>query len=375
MSARLTPAGWLFLGIVALLYGASITSQSGLLLVPAGILLGCFVVNLFSAWRGLRWLEVTAPGSAHVVEGQRLSQPWQVRNNSRSFAVALVTVESAAGDLFKLPQLAVGATASVVPELQFHRRGVFPHEQVRLVTAFPFGLVKVTRRLALVGEVVVHPAVYPMATPRAAGFDAMVGGKFRGQRQTGAGDQFSGVRPHRAGDSLRQIHWASSAKGLGLMVKTFDEELSGRVAVVLDCGSSGDVKVFDDAVRAAGSLVFAALDAGHHVEWLDLASLEPEVIPPFADGHEILDRLARLPVAPESLSAARLLGAVERLSAKCAVHLVLTQATAAAGEAVARLRQRGRSVSVYLPAGELARETFRDAAVWCYRERSLEEVE
>lgn len=375
MSARLTPAGWLFLGIVALLYGASITSQSGLLLVPAGILLGCFVVNFLSAWRGLRWLEVTAPGAAHVVEGQRLSQPWQVRNNSRSSAVALVTAESAAGDLFKLPQLAVGSTASVVPELQFHRRGVFPHEQVRLTTAFPFGLVKVARRLALAGEVVVHPAVYPVATPRAAGFDAMVGGKFRGERQTGAGDQFSGVRPHRAGDSLRQIHWASSAKGLGLMVKTFDEELSGRVAVVLDCGSSGDVKVFDDAVRAAGSLVFAALDAGHHVEWLDLASLEPEVIPPFADGHEILDRLARLPVAPESLSATRMFGAMERLSAKCAVHLVLTQAAAAASEAVARLRQRGRSVSVYLPAGVPAREAFRGAAGWCYRERSLEEAE
>ncbi len=374
MSARLTPAGWLFLGIVALLYGASITSQSGLLLVPAGIFLGCFAVNFLSAWRGLRGLEVTAPGSAHVVEGQRLSQPWQVRNNSRSSAVALVTAESVAGDLFKLPQLAVGATASVVPELQFHRRGVFPHEQARLVTAFPFGLVKVARRLALTGEVVVHPAVYPVATPRAAGFDAMVGGKFRGQRQTGAGDQFSGVRPHRAGDSLRQIHWASSAKGLGLMVKTFDEELSGRVAVVLDCGSSGDVKVFDDAVRAAGSLVFAALDAGHHVEWLDLASLEPEVIPPFADGHEILDRLARLPVAPESLSAARLLGAMERLSAKCAVHLVLTQATASASEAVARLRQRGRSVSVYLPAGGPALEDFSGAATWCYREHGLEEV-
>ena len=68
MSARLTPAGGLFLGIVVLLYGASITSQSGLLLVPAGIFLGCFAVNFLSAWRGLRGLEVTAPGSAHVVE-------------------------------------------------------------------------------------------------------------------------------------------------------------------------------------------------------------------------------------------------------------------------------------------------------------------
>ncbi len=373
MSARFTPVGCLFLSIVALLYVASITSQSGLLLVPAGVLLGCFLVNLLSAWRALRRLELLAPGSVHVVESQRLNQPWQVRNGNQS-AVALVTAESAAGCLFKLPQLAAGVTTSVVPELQFPRRGVFALDQMRLATAFPFGLVRVVRRLALVGEVVVHPAVYPLAAPRAAGFDAMVGGKFRGQRQTGAGDQFSGVRPHQAGDSLRQIHWASSAKGLGLMVKVFDEELSGRVAVVLDCGSSGDAQVFDAAVRAAGSLVFAALDAGHHVEWLDLATLEPDLIPPFADGHEILDRLARLPAEPQCLSAQRLSGALERLSAKSAVHLVLTQATAAAGDAVASLRQRGRRVSVYLPAGTPTQEDFSGAGVWRYREHSLEEV-
>lgn len=373
MSVRITPAGWVFLGIVVLLYGASITSQSGLLLVPAGILLGCFAVNLVSAWRAVRRLEVVAPSLAHVVEGQRLNQPWHVRNAGKS-TVALITAESAAGCLFKLPQLATGAETSVVPELQFHRRGVFPHDRLRLATTFPFGLVKAVRKLALAGEVVVHPAVYPVSTPRAAGFDVMVGGKFRGHRQTGAGDQFSGVRPHQAGDSLRQIHWASSAKGLGLMVKVFDEELSGRVAVVLDCGSSGDAKILDDAVRAAGSLVFAALDAGHHVEWLDLASLEPDLIPPFVDGHEILDRFARLSAEPQSLAPDRLRGALERLSVKSAVHLVLTQSTAAASDAVARLRQRGRSVSVYLPARAPAREDFAGAPVWRYREHSMEEV-
>ena len=373
MSVRITPAGWLFLGIVLLLYGASITSQSGLLLVPTGVLLGCFAVNFVAAWCALRRLDVTAPGTAQVVEGQRLNQPWRVRNRSRS-AVALVTAESAAGCLFKLPQLAADAETSLIPELQFNRRGVFAHDRLRLATAFPFGLVRVARRLALAGEVVVHPAVYPVAAPRAAGFDVMVGGKFRGQRQTGAGDHFSGVRPHQAGDSLRQIHWASSAKGQGLMVKTFDEELSGRVAVVLDCGSSGDAKVFDDAVRAAGSLVFAALDAGHHVEWLDLASLEPDVIPPFADGHEILDRLSRLPSEPRSLSAERLRGALGRLSAKSAVHLVLTQATDATREAVAELRQRGRRVDVYLPEAVTAVSDFSGAAVWKYREHGMEEV-
>ena len=79
MSARLTPTGWLFLGIVGLLYVASITSQSGLLLVPPGILLGCFAVNFLTAWRTVRSLELSAPPEANVVEGQRLNQPSPIR--------------------------------------------------------------------------------------------------------------------------------------------------------------------------------------------------------------------------------------------------------------------------------------------------------
>lgn len=373
MSLRLTATGWLFLGMVGLFYGASITSQSGLLLAPAGIILGCFLVNGVSAWRSVRRLAMSAPATAHVVEGHRLDQPWQLRNAGDS-DVALVTAESAAGRLFRLTRLTGGAEASVVPELQFHRRGVFPHDQLRLTTAFPFGLVRAARQFALRGEVVVHPAVYPVPPPRAAGFDVMVGGKFRGQRQTGTGDQFSGIRPHQAGDSLRQIHWASSAKGQGLMVKTFAEELSGRVAVVLDCGSSGVEQDFEDAVRAAGSLAFAALDAGHHVEWLDLAAAEPELIPPFADGQALLNRLARVPAEPRSLDPSRLASALARLSPKCAVHLVLTQFTPAVREEVMELRQRGRSVSVYLPRNAASLADLAGASVWHFHGRHLEEV-
>ena len=373
MSLRLTATGWLFLGMVGLFYGASITSQSGLLLAPAGIILGCLTVNGLAAGRAVRRLAVSAPATAHVVEGHRLDQPWLVRNARRT-EVALVTAESTAGCLFRLTRLAGGTETSVVPELQFHRRGVFPHDQLRLTTAFPFGLVRAARQFALRGEVVVHPAVYPVPPPRAAGFDVMVGGKFRGQRQTGAGDQFSGIRPHQAGDSLRQIHWASSAKGQGLMVKTFAEELSGRVAVVLDCGSSGVEQDFEDAVRAAGSLAFAALDAGHHVEWLDLAAAEPELIPPFADGQALLNRLARVPAEPRSLNPDRLAGALARLSPKCAVHLVLTQTTPAVRDAVTELRQRGRSVSVYLPKNAAALLDLEGAPVWHFHGRHLEEV-
>ena len=126
------------------------------------------------------------------------------------------------------------------------RRGVYPHGATIVSTRFPFGLVEVNRSVSLDGRTIVHPDIYRVSSPEAAGFDVMVGGKYRGQRQSPSGDSFAGVREHRPGDSLRQIHWASSAKGRGLMVRFYDEELSGRVGLIVDTDSD-DRDIVDNA--------------------------------------------------------------------------------------------------------------------------------
>jgi uncharacterized protein (DUF58 family) len=202
----------------------------------------------------------------------------------------------------------------------------------------------------------------------------MVGGKHRGTRRTTSGTHFAGVRPLQAGDPLKQIHWKSSSKGLGLMVKTYDEELSGRVAVIIDCGHSGDEKVLDDCVRAAGSLMFAALDEGHHVEWIELSTLESHLVPPFDDGHEILDALARVEMKTGCLTETALTQAIAKVSHKSAICLVLTELNADVQKVAHDLRARNRIVSVYVPAALAAaghRESLGDAAIFEYGERLI----
>jgi uncharacterized protein (DUF58 family) len=369
---RLTRAGALFLGALVLLYFASLTSQSPLLLLLIGIVGGCYLVNLAVARRMVRHLEIQAPHTVHLPEGRRLPQPWRIINRSAQPA-ALVRVEAAAGAGFGVSRLAGHAETSVVPDLIFWRRGVYPYAEVTVSSTYPFGLLKVSRRLSLAGEVVVYPALFEVPSPRAAGFDAVVGGKFKGRRRAAAGAEFAGVRPIQPGDSLKQIHWKSSSKGLGLMVKTFDEELSGRVAVVMDCGHSGDPKAFDDCARAAGSLIFAALDAGHQVEWIDVAHRQPLPISPFSDGQELLDRLARITAVAGSLTGEALLECAERVARKSALCLVLTVCQADTLKAIDLLRERKRVVSLYLPetAARSADAIGRPALV--YDERGLKE--
>jgi uncharacterized protein (DUF58 family) len=345
---QLTKTGKLFLGVLVLFYLASLTSQSGLLLLPIGILLACYIVNVSGARRALKNLDIHPPPSVHLPEGERVSQPWRVTNRG-SEAFGMIEAESPAGSLFRIAHIGANDTASPVPDLSYARRGVYEHGQIRVTSIFPFGLIKAGRRLEVPGEVVVCPAVYETQPPHAAGYDVMVGGKLKGNRRTTSGSHFAGVRPHQAGDPLKHIHWKSSSKGHGLMVKTFDEELSGRISIIMDTGRIGAEQTLDDCIRATGSLIFAALDAGHHVEWIGLSDLELMLIPPFADGHEILDALARVTPDTAGFSEERLHAALGKISHKSAVSFVLTEFHPGARRAMEELIAHHRNVSLYLP--------------------------
>ena len=351
MSAtRVTPVGRVVLLVIVLLYLAALTSQSGLLLTVVGILAGCMAVNFFASRRAISSLALDAPATSHLAEGQSLWQPWVLANQGKHPA-ALIEVESPAGRLFRHPGLAPSQQAQAVPKLVYWKRGVYGHDQIELSSSYPFGLLRARRSVKLAGEVVVCPSVYPTATPRGAGYGPVVRGKHAGQRRSSSGIQFAGVRPLQPGDPFRQIHWPSSAKGRGLMVRTYDEELSGRAGFIIDAGHSGDSKQLDDCIRAAGSLIFAALDAGHQVEWVDLGALGHRVLPPSADGHEVLDSLARILAAPECLTLERLESAIGGFSRKAAIHLLVTQFNPAVESALRLWGERKRQVQLYVPAG------------------------
>jgi len=345
-----TRLGWLLIFISLIFFLASITSQSGLLLVPIGILVGCFLINIFSSRQALRALELVAPEVIRAVEKQPADKTWLARNRSGQ-SIGGITVCSGNAELFHIAHIDPHGESHPVPTRTYARRGIYEHEAIVLTTRFPFGLVQVAQTLHLAGRTIVHPDIYHVRSPRAAGFDVMVGGKFRGQRQSASGDSFAGVREHRPGDSLRQVHWPSSAKGLGLMVKNFDEELSGRVAIILDAGSSADETDLDNAVRLAGSLAYAALDEGHHVELIHLDALEPVLIPPFDDGQAMLDELAGLQLSPDCLTPERLRRAADRLSRKAALHVILTSQPGGVSEILSELIDEGRRVTLYLPKG------------------------
>ena len=366
---KLTPTGRLFLALAAAFYFAALTSQSSLLLLLSGVTLGCLIVNFFVARRAVKHLIIQAPTTTHLTEGEKISQPWLVTNPKKS-AANFIQAESPAGILFRAAVIHGKAPANIVPDLIFKKRGIFTLSQFSLASLAPFGLIKSIRRIQLPGEVIVAPAIYHTRAPHAAGYDVMLGGKFKGQRPAASGTYFAGVRPFQDGDSLRQVHWKSSAKGQGLMVKTFEEELSGRVAFILDNGQPNAEKILDDAARAAGSAMFAALNEGHHVEAIDLARMELLLAPPFVDGAEILEFLARLPFVPTD-SPNQIIPTLEQISKRSAISLVATAFTPAIADAIEHLQSHHRHVSLYLPAGSKRPSHLAGIPIFIYSEQEI----
>jgi uncharacterized protein (DUF58 family) len=340
---RLTSVGKLFGGLLVLFYIASVTSQSGLLLLFIGLIGCCFIVNWSFARRNVRSLRVFPPRLVELVEGESPKDPWRIENISRKHAENIDILHHA-GTLFRLPIVKAKDAVTVVPTLVYERRGVFPHAEVTVTCAAPYGLMRASRKLQLEGEIVVLPRIYDTEAPASTGVDQVSGGRFRGNRRVSHGTNFAGVRPWMPGDALKNVHWKSTARRDELMVKTFEEELGGRVSLVLDC-NAGDTVAVDNAVRSAASLAVAALQAGHHLELIDF-SAEALRLAPFSDEGELLIRLARYqPGAATNLD-------LNMCWRNSTILLIGTKWKLNWTEWIEAARARKRRVSVYLPEGQ-----------------------
>lgn len=149
---------------------------------------------------------------------------------------------------------AVTLSAEVPPQ----PRGVAVLRQLRVHSTYPFGLLRCERRVAGVGELVTYPDPRTSAAERlfgSSGDEVGVGGT---QRSNVA----AGLRPHRQGDELRDVHWKASARRSAPVVREWEPERGEATTVVVDRRLDGDA--FERALAEAAGLVLAA--AGHDAD-------------------------------------------------------------------------------------------------------------
>jgi uncharacterized protein (DUF58 family) len=261
--------GALTLGAIALA-AALATGSRPLGVVGVGFLIAGALTWLW-AWLVDGSVAVTqtiAPTPA--VEGDRVRVGVEVRRLSR-VPVGAMTVRLFAGRLgvrtCRLRSSRGGKVATGELELGRLPRGVFSLSGTEVVFGDLLGLTSVTPYAAC------DPATV-VVRPRLAALDGLFSESGRaagdGRRillRRSAGFDFHSVREYEPGESLRRVHWPSSARRGELMVKELEDTAHDGVVVLLDCdprcatGVSPDSS-FDAAVRVAGSLLQAHASRG-----------------------------------------------------------------------------------------------------------------
>jgi uncharacterized protein (DUF58 family) len=207
-------------------------------------------------------------GLGNVLEGSDVRIRLEVAMRSLVPPPTLVAVERAGRLPERNVEIANGGGRYVLPEV---RRGRYVFDPVRLSIEDPFGLARVELVKGEQEALVVYPRLVDLpALFSEGGSHAQDGRRLLMQRPTGY--ELHSVRDHMQGESLRAVHWPSTARRGQLMVKELEDAPRDEVVVLLD---ATDPSNFDLAVRAAGSILRAHVQRGRRCAIVVNSSARP----------------------------------------------------------------------------------------------------
>ena len=139
-----------------------------------------------------------------------------------------------------------------------------------LVLEDALGLVRSRIPLDAAGLLRVEPRLVELGAQRSRPLALRDGA--RHAFRASAGDELAGVRDHQVGESLRRVHWRTTARRGRLTVREVEDHPREELLVLLDAASPGPAApsrspAFECAVRAAGSLAVHAARSGISVSF------------------------------------------------------------------------------------------------------------
>jgi len=246
--------GWCYLLLLAFVFAWAILREANLLLVVAGLMCGPILCSWPLLRATLRDVHVRRTAPRAVYAGEPFSveielRSARVRRGSWGLWVTdrVRREDDARGRTSPSPPtlfsyVPAGATRRRAYRARLFERGRYRLGPLEVSSRFPFGLLR--RRITRHGEEAFGLTVFPRLgrlTPawHARNRDAWQG--MRGGRRTGrAPGAFSGVREWQPGDSVRRVHWRSTARHGRVVVCQFEQPRNRDLAVLLDLWQPAD---------------------------------------------------------------------------------------------------------------------------------------
>ena len=256
------PIGWVFFALLSsVLLGIYVSAQA--FLVSAAIS-AIGIIGIFWPWIAMKGVRGKLSWSrGRCEEGEPIETtltlvnrwPWPAFGLFIEADHAIASQASAPDEPICLSSVPALAESQFEWECAPGNRGLYPKQKVRLATAFPFGVWTCYRELAVESPLVVWPK-----TARLKDVPDVVGAPSAGIGspcdQIGDEGDWMGVRPYRTGDSLRQVHWAQTARRDSLVV--FERQTRARPEFTLwfdsECCAGCSEENINDLMRILATL-------------------------------------------------------------------------------------------------------------------------
>jgi uncharacterized protein (DUF58 family) len=282
---------------VNLLYGMFALVSST---VIVAITLPRFALNGVEASR-------TLPSAAFEGEQIEISVTMSNLGRASRFMLEALDTNPAAAPNEREPMVFAGRLAGKAQRhftyrIACYKRGHYTVGPLRLRSAYPLGIAWSEREMDSVQPgLLVYPSMFEVAFFPLLATGNLVMSGMESMSKAGGSDDFFGTREYRRGDSLRHIHWPSTARHDRLIVKEFEVRASTEMTIILDLQRESDIgeereSTLEYAVQIAASIARYALERGHTVQ-LTGYGRQSTVVPPGRGMHHlppVLDALARV---------------------------------------------------------------------------------
>jgi uncharacterized protein (DUF58 family) len=253
----------LVLGIAAVVMAIALSTGWELMYRLGYAMLGAVIVSFVWAWGNVRWLRYRHDiKTTRAQVGGEIQERLALENSSWLPKLWLeirdhsTLVGRRGNRVVSLGSYVRRVFTLVTP---CHTRGEFSLGPVTVVSGDPFGLFKRQRRLDIGGTVVVYPTIVPLKSfGKLPG--ELPGGNALSRPTQQVTPNVAGIREYQPGDTLRSIHWLSTARLGRLMTKEFEPDPLSDVWLILDLNrrvqaGEGRESTEEYAVSVAASLV------------------------------------------------------------------------------------------------------------------------
>jgi uncharacterized protein (DUF58 family) len=278
--AWLSREGWYYCAVLVFIVAGAVLKSVNLLVVLAGVMIAPLFINWRLVMASLSGLVARRKLPEQICSGEPLTVELHVENPRRWMSSWMVTVEdwierveddeqrpresrravpvewSIAGMGKRLWKMvsprrwfawdAAHAKAVIghvpacgeslgVYRLLLHRRGRYRFGPLRVSTRFPLGLVLGQFTQPAAGELIVAPRIGRLSPEWMQLVEAELLGDQRRHPQRGISEgDYYGLRPWQSGDSMRWVHWRTTAKLGRPIVRQFERRRNRDVVLVLD---------------------------------------------------------------------------------------------------------------------------------------------